>query len=208
MEHELLQSKLKHSVDSALVSNIIRSSSSGLSPHRTAAMELILERSIQERRERMFTKAKNSLRPDPTPQPKIEVPNTLTPQMQSPTPTTASQPPSRSLPDDTTGIVTGVASASANHEALRDSSTVSKPAKKVNAAQREGPPADVKTNLSPSEDFVELACWKCSVKQLRSGLRYGLYCSLCPVPSMVCVGCGAIRVHDADACNGCHGKFK
>jgi len=75
MEHELFQSELKPSVDGALISGMIRSSSSGLHSHRAAAMELILERSIQERRERMLAKAKNSLRPDPTSQPKSGAPD-------------------------------------------------------------------------------------------------------------------------------------
>ena len=79
MEHGLFQSRLKPSVDGALVSGIIRGSSSGLNSHRAAAIELILEGSIRERRERMFTKGKNSLRSDSTPQPKGEVPNTSTP---------------------------------------------------------------------------------------------------------------------------------
>ena len=85
MEHELFQSKLKASVDGALVSEMIRSSSSGLNSHRAAALELIIEKSIQEHRERMTRKAKDSLRPDPTPQPKSEAPNIPTPQAHSPT---------------------------------------------------------------------------------------------------------------------------
>ena len=57
---------------------MIRGSSSGLNSHRAAAMELILERSIQDRRERMLAKAKDELGPDPAPQPEIEVPNDAT----------------------------------------------------------------------------------------------------------------------------------
>ena len=208
MEYELFQSELKPSVDGGLVSGMIRSSSLGLHPHRAAAMELILERSIQDRRERMLEKAKNSLRPDPTPQPKSVAPDILTPQVQSSTPATASQPPSRSLPNDTTGTVTSVASALANHEASQVSSALSRPTKKVEGGHEE-PPPDVKTNPSPSEDFVELVCSKCDVKQLRTSLYGGTGCSSCFLPwPMNCTGCGTCRVSGVDACTSCHGKFK
>ena len=79
MEHELFQSVLKPLVDGALVSSMIRRSSSGLHSHRVAAMELIIERSIQERRETMLANAKKSLRPDPTPQPKTGAQDVPTP---------------------------------------------------------------------------------------------------------------------------------
>ena len=78
MEHELFQSELKPSVDGTLISSMIRSSSSGLNSHRAAAMVLILEGSIQDCRERMLMKAKNSLRLDPAPQPKSEAPSDTT----------------------------------------------------------------------------------------------------------------------------------
>ena len=209
MEHELFQSKLKPSIDGALVSDIIQSSSSGLNSYRAVAMELIIERSIQERRKRMVTKAKNHLRSDPTSQPKSEVPNTPIPQLRSPTPTTASQPPFRSLPNDTTESIASRASASFNQEAQQEPLPPSETVKKV--ALREEPFADVNINSSPSEDFVELVCLKCSVKQLRSGLQYGIDCGLCPfswVSTMKCVGCGTIRKRNTEACSSCHKKFK
>jgi len=160
MEHELFQSELKPSVDGALISGMIRSSSSGLHSHRTAAMGLILERSIQERRERMLTKAKNSLRLDPAPQSKSEAHSDTTEK----------------------GVETG---------------------------RGEGQPAGVGMILSPSGDFVELACSICNVKQPRSRLRRGLGCDFCFEGwYMKCVGCGAVRCRDVDACTRCHGKFK
>jgi len=160
MEHELFQSELKPSVDGALVSGMIRSSSSGLHSHRAAATELILERSIQDRRERMLAKTKDELRSDPIPQPEGEAPN------------------------DTTG-------------------------KEIEVGRGEEPPAGVNTNPSPPEDFVELACSQCGVKQLRSSLWYRVGCSLCPTPwQMKCTGCGIPKLGDADACTGCHRKFK
>jgi hypothetical protein len=197
MEHEFFHSKLKPSVDGVLVSDMIRSSSSGLNSHRTAAIELILERSIEEHRERMFDKAKNNLRRDSTPQPQ--------------NPATASQPPSRSLLNDTTGIIPNPASASATHEAAQHSSIPSKLTKKIRGVVlRKEPPADVKTNPSTSEVFVELACQNCQVRRLRSQLPLGLYCSSCPwpCPRMKCVSCGTVMVTNVDACTSCHGKFK
>ena len=65
MEHELFQSELKPSVDGALLSNTIRGSSSGENSHRAAVMELIFERSIQERRGRASTEANIPLLPRP-----------------------------------------------------------------------------------------------------------------------------------------------
>jgi hypothetical protein len=215
MEHEFFKSKLKRSVDVSLVSDIIRSSSLGLDLHRTAAIELVLETSIEERRERMFTKAKNSIQPDPTPQSKWanEAPGTPTPQVQSPAPAPATQPPSQSLPDDTAGIVTGTASASTKYEGSQDPSPPSEPAKMIKkVAPRSEPPAGVETKPSPSEVFVELACCMCDVKQPRSGLRGDFRCSLCPGNFfgswMKCVGCGTTRYPGVDACIICQGKFK
>ena len=206
MEHELFQSKLKPSVDGALVSGIIRSSSSGLNSHRAAAMELILERSIQDRRKRMLAKAKKNVRPDPTPRPKSGAPDVPTPQVQS---STASQPSSRPLSNDTTGTATSLASAPVKHETSQDSSAHSKPAKKVKVTRREELPADVKKNPSPPDVFVKLACSACGVKQRRNSLWRGLGCGLCSEPwGMDCTGCGTHRARDTDACVRCHRKFK
>jgi len=213
MEHELFWSELKPSVDGSLVSDIIRSSSSGLNSHRATAMELVLQRSIEERRERVFTKVKNTLRSDPAPQTKIEVSNTPAPQVQPPAPATALQPPSKSLPGDTAGCVTSLPSVSTKYEASRDSPAPSKPAKSANkikeVALREEPPADTKTKASPSEDVVQLVCRYCHIKQSRSDLRSGVHCSLCFWPSqMKCVGCGIFRVGDFEACTSCRRKFE
>jgi len=155
MEHELFQSELKPSVDGALISSMIRGSSLGLNSHRAAAMELIIERSIQDRGERMLAKAKDELGPDPAPQPETEMPN------------------------NATGNETEVG------------------------------PEEVKGNPSPPEDFVELACWTCNVKQLRNSLWYRVGCSLCSTPwQMKCTSCGTARVHDTDVCPSCNKKFK
>ena len=214
MEYELFRSKLKPSVDGALISGIIRSSSSGLNPHRTAVMELMIEGSIRERRERTFEKGKNSLQPDPTPQAKRtnEAPNMSISEVRLSAPAPAPQPLLQSLPNDATGIVTGSASASAKYSASPGSPTLSKCAKGIKVARGEESRADVKTNSSTSEDSVQLACQNCSIRQLRSRLRDGICCRSCHSHSggvkMECVGCGAIRVDDIDACTGCHRTFK
>ena len=161
MEHELFQSELKPSVDGTLISSMIRGSSLGLNSHRAAAMELIIERSIQDRSERMLAKAKDELGPDPALQPEIEVPN------------------------DATGS-------------------------EIEVGRGEEPPEDVKGNLSPPEDFVELACWTCNVKQPRNSLWNRVGCSLCSIPwQMKCTSCGTARAYDtSDACLSCNKKLK
>ena len=214
MEHELFQSKLKASVDEALVSDMIRSSSSGLNSHRAAVMELIIERCIQDRRERMDRKAKDSVRSDRAPQPKGEAPDIPTPQVQSPTSVTALQPPSPSQSKDATIITTSPGTASTNHEPSENSSPFGQSKRRAKrVARREEPSADVKTNPSPPEDFVELACRKCNVKQSRSSLTDDVWCSLCISSiqtwySMKCTGCGMIRAQNRDACAICHKEFK
>jgi len=214
MEYELFRYKLKPSVDGALISGIIRSSSSGLSSHRTGVMELIVEGSIQGRRERIFEKAKNSSRSDPKPQAKRTsvAPNISIPEAQPLAPALALQPLSQSLPNYTTGTVTILASTSAEYEASQDSSGHLKPAKEIEGVARcEEPPADIKTNLPLSEDSVELECESCHLKILRSRLWYGAcrQCFLAGKGARVkCVGCGTIRAGRVDACTGCHRTFK
>ena len=172
-------------------------------------MELMIEGSIRERRERTFTKAKNSLRPDPTPQAKrtSDAPNTSIPEVQLPAPA-----PSQSLPNDATGVVTSPASASAKSNAPPGSPALSKRAKGIKMARDEEPPADVETNPSPAEDSVELACQTCGVRQLRNRLWNDVYCRPCHIwfgsVKMKCVGCDTIRVDDVGACTGCHRTFK
>ena len=216
MEYELFRSKLKRSVDGALISGIIRSSSSGLNSHRTAVMELMIEGSIQERRERMLEKAKNNPRSDPTPQAKRTsvAPNISIPEAQplAPTSTPALQPPSQSLPNDTAGTATNLASASAEYEASQDSSSRLKPGKTEGVEQCEEPPVDVKANPSPSEDPVEQECGTCHLKMLESRLFNGA-CPHCfpggnGAGLMKCIGCGTIRLYNLGACTGCHRTFK
>ena len=214
MEYELFRSKLKPSIDGALIPSIIRRSSSGLNSYRTTVMELMIEGSIQERRERMLEKAKKSLLPDPTPQAKrtSEAPNMSIPEVTSTAPAPAPQLQSQSLPNDATGIVTSPASASAEYNTPPDPSALSRPARKKKRPVRcRKPPADVETNPPPSdsEDFVELECESCHSKQLRSILLPSVVCrQLFCLGSLKCVACGTIRVDDVDTCTGCHRTFK
>ena len=135
MEHELFQSKLKPFVDPTLLPRVIRGSSSGESPHRTAIMRLIFGRSIQERRERVSTKAKIALRSNPTTKPKSSDADISIPQVQSllrspapappptPTPIPASQLPSPSSPNPSAGSTGRPASPSVKCDASLHSLT-------------------------------------------------------------------------------------
>jgi len=190
MEYELFRHELKPSVDNDSISGIIRRSSSGLNSYRTAIMELIIEGSIQERRERMIEKAKNNPRSDPTSQVKRTsvTSNISTPRAQPLAPTPALQPPSQFLPNDTTGTVTSLASASAEYKASQDP--------------------------SPSEDTVEQECGTCHLKMLESCLLSGACPHCFPAGKgngtglMKCLACGTIRLYATNTCTGCHRKFK
>ena len=207
MEHELFQSKLKSLVDVTLVTETIRSSSSGLNSYRTAAMELIIERSIRDRRERIARKAKNSSRPNPTPQPKraSEAPNISIQEVQAPAP--APKPPSQSSPSDTTGDTTFNSApypTQAKPKTSKDSSALSKPAKKVKKVERdEDPPENVKKNPPPSEKFVEQPCWECGAKKMR---RSTAPCNRCSrqAEGLKCAGCKTFWRHET--CTNCHRK--
>ena len=219
MEHGLFQSELKPSVDGALVSDIIRSSSSGQNSHRTAAMELLFERSVQARRKRAFTKVKG-VRPDPTLQPTrtSEAPNMPTPQMQSPTPPTALQSTSQLLSNVNISIVTSPTQPVTKHEVLQNSPPLLKTPQKVEVIQHDTLPADAKIDASSSEDIVQLVCQRCHLEQLRSNLQFGIFCDQCPPRGrppggrsfsfMKCVGCGTRRSKDVEACTNCYKKFK
>ena len=183
MEHELFQSELKPSVDGALVSDIIRSSSSGQNSYRTAAMELLFEKSIQARRKRAFMKVEG-VQPDPTLPPAMtcDAPNMSTLQMQSPTP------------------------AATEREVSEDSPTLSKTPQKV----KEVTPREEPLAASSSEDFVQLVCENCNLKQLPSDLWRVIYCGYCSVLTKLvrCTGCRTFRVSHVEACTKCHKKFK
>ena len=212
MEHELFQSKLKPLVDDPLLSNIIRSSSSGEYSHRAAAMGLVFERSIQERRERDSSKVKDSLQPDPAPQLKGNEPRKAPiPPAELSIPTSTLPLPPQPSPNASTDVPARPVPSFATHEAPQNILTLSKPAEKANkGTRRKEPQADAKANPPPSEDTTRLACPWCGAKQRRSDLRSGGGCGSCPgwFKTMSCVGCGGVRVGNTEACINCHRKFE
>jgi len=216
MEHELFRSKLKPSVDGALLSNIIRGSSSGGNSHRAAAIELVLERSIQERRQRTSNGGRKGRMPQQRPTPQLEKsdeePNISIPQVQSASPSPAPQPQSQSSTMATMDPSSVVLSVSGKPEASLGLSTLSESARDVKAAQREEPSVDAKTNPPPPlEDTVQLVCSRCDIEQSRSCLQHGVRCGSCPAffyTTIKCVGCGVPRAGNLVACTGCHRKFK
>ena len=196
MEHELFQSKLKPSVEGTLVPEIVRSSSSGLDSHRTAAVELLFERSIQERRERMFMRMRNSLRPDPTPPSKEISEESIipTPEVKP----TAPQLP-QCLPSDAS-VPMRPRSTPINHETPRGPS---KPTRKTKTARFEVPPVNARVNSSPPKDVVQLLCRICGTRQSRNHHPSGAFCGAC-FGNMSCTGCGTFRISDAETCTNCY----
>ena len=205
MEHELFQSRLKPSVESGSVPEIIRSSSSGLDSHRTAALELLFERSIQKRRERMFTRVKDTSRPDPTLQSKVNIEGSIisTPEVKPTAPAHAPQPPQFSPSDASSSFSTRTRSALVNHETPRD---LSNPARKTKVARFEDPPVNARTNSSPQKVIVQLFCKRCGTRQSRKHLRSGVYCGACR-GNVQCTGCWAFRVNDTETCTHCYRDF-
>ena len=187
-----------------MLTDIIESSASGEHPYRATAMELIIERSIRERRQRTLARSKDTPRPNPTSQLQIsgERQNIPAQQAQSAVPASAPLTPPQSLLDP-------IAPATVEHEAPRNS-TLSKPVKKPREVQHDEPPANTKVSSQPLEAIVQLVCVSCGIKQRRSGLLSGVHCSICPErrDTMRCLGCGTIRTEDVRACAGCHGRFK
>ena len=207
MEHELFQSKLKHLVDGALLSKIIESSSTGEHPHRTAAMELVIERSVRDRRERMLAKSENTSRPDPTPQPQGGNIQQAQPPaaVRVPAPQLSSQSSNNSRANHLDGRQEPTAIKS---EVSSSSGTLPKTTNSGGVAERLR--AVVLTDPPPPEVLVELVCMSCGVKQRRGSLESGVDCSRCPKSSSVirCVCCGTIRTQHRGKCAHCHGRFR
>ena len=232
MEHELFQYKLKHLVDRDLISDIIESCSSGGHPHRAAAVELILGRSIQDRHERVSTKVENASQLDPAPrvvgvaevasitpipmvmppapapapasQPKRSTKTAIkpVPNLNHPAPTPSSQPPLRPVPSS---IPSGSIWESWGHQ--KSSTKLIDPT--ASAVRPEEPPVNAKIKSFPSEATVELVCKGCNVKLPRSDLWSNVYCPSCSASSrMRCVGCGATRAENTRTCAGCRRNFR
>ena len=208
MEHELFQSELKPSVDSTLLSKIIRSSSSGENSHRTAAMEMIFERSIQERRERAAMKANDSQRPGPTPQLKrsSEGSNISIPRAESPAPAPAPQPASRPPPPKPR--LTPSEAAPDPKPILKPEVTrKTLPATQSNASRHR---KIAETNGPILSEDVYLGCKisGCRAALCRSQLKDGLYCRACPGRTvMCCTNCERDRTTDVRNCGGCGLRF-
>ena len=202
MEHDLFWSKLKPFVDRTVLSNIIESSCTGENSHRTAAMELVLERSIQERRKRLLVKAKDVSPPDPTtPHQSSEV---LRPQLQPPAPTTVPAPQPLSQPTSSPTVT----SSSTNTEARQEPLSLSEP-RRGSTGTRGNEPATGSVRNSSVPHTVELECMDCGAKIPPFAL---LSHRILSHPSMLtsgfkCVGCGTKRVGPAAFCINCKGMF-
>ena len=210
MEHELFQSKLKSSIDTALLSEMIRSSSSGENPHRTAAIKLILERSIQERRGRTVVKA-NSPQSRPVPQSKRsnEGSDTTTPPAEPPTPTPTPRPVSRPPPKSQSTP----SETAPNREQTPRSESAQKTtpaATQSGAGGHKKAISNVRTSDSNSSGDVRLRCTtpSCDSSFRRSKLKDGLYCANCPGQVATrCANCGLRRTTQVRKCDGCWLSF-
>ena len=221
MEHELFQSKLKPLVDRDVISDLIEGCSSGRHPHRAAAIELVLERSIHGLRERVSVKVKNPPRPASVPDPKRsnEAETTPVPELKPAAPAPTPQP-KRSTRTADAPVPKAKPSAPAPQLSsssgllplfgVAEASPLPKPAKKTKVARPDHPPADANANPLPPEVIVELVCEGCRVKHPRKSLWSNIYCPSCPELSdvMKCVRCGTIRTENVRTCTGCRGKIK
>ena len=197
MEHELFQSKLKPSVKGGLIPEIIRSSSSGLDSHRTAAMELLFERSIQERRERMFTEGKDSLRPDPISQSKGISEGSIIPTAP------AWHAPQFLPPDASANVSAGATPVLVNHETPRDPP---KPTGGTEVVRSEDPPVNAGVNLSLPKEVEQPFCRICGTGQSLGYLHSGVLCGTC-FGNMKCAGCGTFKFGGTEACINCYRNF-
>ena len=196
MEYELFRSKLKPLVNRTLIPNIIESSSSGEHPHHALAMGLILERSIQERLERM-SKTTNTSQPDSTckAEGNTETESVSIRQAQP----FASVPAPRPLSQSSSSP--NLASASARTKGSPDL-TPSEPRK---VESLDNPPANATAN--PSCDYtVKLTCIRCGTTTPPSGRWF--HGPGCPGGALKCAACGTEKVRGVYTCTKCHRKFK
>ena len=167
-------------------------------------MMLILERSVQKRRERIatITEASQPARPKRSSEtPRVPI------QQAQPSPTLAPRPPQY---PPSNPVPAGSVSTSTEYEVAPGPLAPSKPVKTVVTARQEEPPANTAADPPPPQDVVKLVCVSCGVKHLRRSLKSGIYCPSCPEHSneMGCARCGTIRTEERRACRKCHGKFK
>ena len=208
MEYELFRSKLKPLIETGLLSKTIQSSSSGANPHQASVIELIFERSIQERRERMLTEAKSK------PAKSADVPDVCVAKARPPVPAPipAPQPPPQPLPNDVaTGPVSWFVLPAAGHEAPPDPPTTWRSTKQhPPGVSPVGPSSWIKANPTPLEVDIHAECPRCNTRQLRNQLPFGVYCTTClgPMVVMRCSGCKITRARNTEACTSCQKKFK
>ena len=196
-EHDLYWSKLKPLVDRTSLSSIVGGSCSGEHPHRTAAIQVVPDRSIQEHGKRMLAGTKDASQPGPTTQHRSS--EALAPQLPAPAP----QPPSQSVSNPV------VVSASVNIEAPQGPSTFSDTGKKFKGVRCKGPAANGTTNSSLTH-AMELVCGNCSttIPLAHYNSRPFASCRRGMFHTTECSGCGTERVGKVDVCANCQGKFR
>ena len=198
MEYELFRSELKPLVDCISIINIIENSSSGEHPHRTAAVGLILERSIEERRKRMLEKVQKASRQDPTSQPESSTGTPTALISESQVQPLAPVPVPLSLSSSSSTLAPASAQAEAPPEPEKEAMAECKPS------------ANTETNLS-REHTVKRACYGCGNIAPYTG--HQSHNSLCLLgayndPPLMCTGCGTLTVRRANICVKCSGKFE
>lgn len=196
MEYELFQSKLKSSVNRALISNIIESSSSGDHPHHPVAIGLILERSIQGRHKRALEKVKNTPQSTYSSQPEK---GTKTP--------IAPVPPGKPIaPSPQSSSSSVLTTASTKTEAPPNPPTLSMSGIENEVDYPKEYPTDTKT-IPPCEHTVKLACGGCGAIMLRPDSCPRRLCKIFGHPPK-CASCGIEWATNAVVCTHCRGTLK
>lgn len=213
MEHQLFQSKLKPLIDGNLLSKIIRSSSSGETPHRTAAMELIFERSVRERRERAVARVRDSLQPDPVPDPRrnegLDAP--IQPaEPPAPTPRPVSRTPSDPraswfFTSETAHNPKLIPRPKPTQRAIPVATQVDTGAHRSSMPNMRAHDSD---SEAPEETFLKCSIPSCGASLGRKRLKHGLYCRVCSSQKVMrCANCGVRRSKEVKKCGGCGMKF-
>lgn len=209
MEHEIFHSELKPSIDDGSLSKIIRCSSSGENSHRAAAMVLIFERSVRERRERMATRVRDSLRQRPPPEPKRSNERVNNPVQSAGPLAPAPQPVSR--PPPKLQSTSGEAAQNLKPVPRPEPTQKTIPAVTQNdtSTHRKSMPNLRTSDSKPPEDtFLRCSVRSCRVSLGRNELKDGLYCGVCQNrAATLCANCGVCRNTIVKHCKGCGLKF-
>ena len=116
MEHKLFQTKLKSVMDSDSLFKVIKGSSLGEHPYRATVMQLIVERSIEERRKRMTTKVNDTPQSDPGTTGETTIMTTIIPTQQAEKP--------RAVPQLLSSTSVSVSTTSAKEKSPKNSMPV------------------------------------------------------------------------------------